>query len=378
MRVLYSGWSLTRDPIGPESLHLQAILANLPDEIKPLVVLPEAAPAWLEDLETHLHPMLDTPLGRLRWEQVQLPWMARKFGIKLLHLASPAAPVLGNMLTLLSPSSFGAGLEDYAGVGHSSPESIQFLTRLRRSLAHGGMVQVKEILWPQDLPPTGLPGALTRLPPILPLGFIPGQLTDSDKGGNSAAALLEQLGLPETFIIYHGPGDRRSLERLMRAWNWAAAAIGESYPLLVLGLDCEARSILSGFVEQYDLEGSLHLMLEMNPEVLPNLYQRCSAVFHPAPPSPWAGPVRLALACGRPLVASENSITDAIAGPAAYLAPEGDARALGAALVTVIVEEQVAESLSAAALQRVKNWRSPRYAQQLLQVYSRVLTESDY
>ena len=304
--------------------------------------------------------------------------MARKFGIKLLHLASPAAPVLGNMLTLLSPSSFGAGLEDYAGIRHSSPESIQFLTRLRQSLAHGGMVQVTETLWPQDLPPTELPGALTRLPPILPPGFIPGNLTDSGEGGNSAAAILEQLGLPETFIIYHGPGDRRSLERLMRAWNWAAAAIGENYPLLVLGLDRGARSILSGFVEQYDLEGSLHFMLEMRPEVLPYLYQHCSAVFHPAPPSPWAGPVRLALVCGRPLLASENSITDAIAGPAAYLAPEGDARALGAALVTVVVEEQVAESLSAAALQRAKNWRSPRYAQQLLQVYSRVLTESDY
>ena len=377
MRVLYNGWSLIRDPIGPESLHLQAILANLPAEIKPLVVLPEAAPVWMEDLETHLHPVPDNPFGRLRWEQLQLPWMAGKFGIKLLHLASPAAPVLGNMLTLLSPSSFGAGMDDYAGIRNSSPESIQFLTRLRQSLAQGGMVRVKEILWPQDLPPTVLPGALTRLPPILPPGFIPGQLTDSDKGGNSATAFLEQLGLPETFIIYHGPGDRRSLERLMRAWNWAAAAIGESYPLLVLGLDREARSILSGFVEQYDLEGSLHFMLEMSPEVLPYLYQHCSAVFHPAPPSPWAGPVRLALACGRPLVASENSITDAIAGPAAYLAPEGDARALGAALVTVIVEEQVAESLSAAALQRVKNWRSPRYAKQLLQVYRRVLTESD-
>jgi glycosyltransferase involved in cell wall biosynthesis len=188
---------------------------------------------------------------------------------------------------------------------------------------------------------------------------------------------LEQLDLPETFIIYHGPGDRRSLEHLVQAWNWASAAIGGSYPLLVFGLDHGARAILSGFVEEYDLEGSLRLVLDVSPELLPYLYQRCSAVFHPAPPSPWSGPVRLALACGKPLVASENSITDAIAGPAAYLAPAGDARALGAALVTVIVEEQVAESLSAAAFQRTKNRDSAKFGLQLLEIYRSVLAESD-
>jgi glycosyltransferase involved in cell wall biosynthesis len=77
------------------------------------------------------------------------------------------------------------------------------------------------------------------------------------------------------------------------------------------------------------------------------------------------------MACGKPLVASETALTDAIVGPAAYLAPPGDARSLGAALVTVIVEEQVAENLSAAASRRSANWRAAEFREQLEKIYSK-------
>ena len=83
----------------------------------------------------------------------------------------------------------------------------------------------------------------------------------------------------------------------------------------------------------------------------------------------WTGP--LAMACGKPLVASETALIGAIVGPAAYLALPGDARSLGAALVTVIVEEQVAESLSAAASQRSAKWRVSEFSEQLEKIYSK-------
>ena len=79
------------------------------------------------------------------------------------------------------------------------------------------------------------------------------------------------------------------------------------------------------------------------------------------------------MACGKPLVASETALTGAIVGPAAYLAPPGDARSLGAALVTVIVEEQVAENLSAAASQRSANWRAVEFREQLERIYRKAL-----
>jgi len=325
----------------------------------------------LTGLPAQVHHVPDTPFGRLRWEQIHLPRLARDQDLNLLHLTTPAAPVLSDLDVILSPCSFG----NVAGINPGMPESNHILARLRRSLAHGGMVRVKQILWPVDLPAPQLPGQLGRLSPILPPGFDPEWVPESSAGDSSIPELLEHLSLPEEFIIYHGPGDLRSLEHLMQAWNWAATAIGENYPLVLLGLSPGAVTNLSNLAQEYDLESSLHVVGELQPDLLPHLYQCCRAVFHPAPPSPWSGPVRLALACGKPLVASENNISAAITGPAAYLAPHGDPRALGAALVTVIVEQPVADRLSAAAKRRAANWEMAKFSAQLRGIYSKSFIE---
>ncbi len=82
------------------------------------------------------------------------------------------------------------------------------------------------------------------------------------------------------------------------------------------------------------------------PPEIPALYRRASALFHPAPVTPWGGPVRHALASGAPVVALETGLSSAMVGPAAYLVPGEDDRAMGAALITVIVEDEVREQLS--------------------------------
>jgi len=379
MRVLYDGWPLVRNPISPGSLHLLAILENLPDDIEPIVAFPEEKPDWVGDILPDIQPTPNTPSGRLRWEQIQIPSLARKIKVKLLHLTTPSPPLVGNLVTLISPSDFGAGIGGWSGVESSSRKPVQFLTRLRWSLAQGGMAQVKEILWPLDLPGTKLSGRLVRLPPIVPHHFIPGadgQLPSTGKRSNSLAEQVAMLVLPESFILYHGPGDRRNLMQLLQAWSWAEAAIGASFPLLVIGLDRPAEETYAELVEEYELGDDQRVLQDVKPDLLPYLYQGCAAVFHPAPTSPWCGAVRLALACGKPLVAGENAMTDAIAGPAAYLVDKEDARALGAALVTVAVEEQVAESLSAAAFQRSENWISPGFGEKLLERYRNILMES--
>jgi hypothetical protein len=373
MRILYDGWSLVYEPLGPASLHLLSILENIPGEINPVLALPEDTPGWLDFSETVIIPAPNTPWGRLRWEQFALPSLVKELRADLLHLVTPSAPSLRNPNTLFSPTGFGAGRHSWSGIQPTFEVSKHVFDRLRISMGLGGLVHVSKILWPSDLPAPALAGPLERIQPILPLKFAQGQDLFArrkrqlrDKG----APLVEQLQLPDEFILYHGPGGRRHLELLAQAWHWAAAPIGENYPLLLIGLHDEDRQIVSELVNQLDFGGSFLALPDVTPDMLPELYQLSTAVFHPVPASPWCGPVRLALASGKPLAATGESLTAAIAGPAAYLVSENDARALGAALVTIIVEQEMADNLSAAAKHRAQEWITNNIGDQLLRLYS--------
>jgi glycosyltransferase involved in cell wall biosynthesis len=120
---------------------------------------------------------------------------------------------------------------------------------------------------------------------------------------------------------------------------------------------------------EYGLGSTVHLVPPVAPNLTFHFYQRCAALFQVRPPSPWGGAINQALACGRPVVATEDALTAALVGPAGYLAPADQPRLLGAALITVIVEESVGESLSKAAHQRAAGWDSSRFTRCLLEAY---------
>jgi hypothetical protein len=89
--------------------------------------------------------------------------------------------------------------------------------------------------------------------------------------------------------------------------------------------------------------------------------------------SPWETIARLALLYGKPLVAAAGNYAAAIAGSAAYLALVDDSRTLGAGLITVIVEEGVAQSLSQAGRMRSDTWNRGGFASKLASAYKSAL-----
>jgi len=99
MRILYDGWSLVYEPLGPASLHLLSILENIPGEINPVLALPEDTPGWLDFSETAIILAQNTPWGRLRWEQFTLPSLVKELRADLLHLGSWGSE--GNRLWLV-------------------------------------------------------------------------------------------------------------------------------------------------------------------------------------------------------------------------------------------------------------------------------------
>ena len=358
IKVLYDGWSLHQAPNSPEALHLLGILGQRHPEVHPLVALTGELQSLLpKGITPHVEPVPDTRSARLAWEQRSLPRMARRLGADLLHLTTSHPPLLGKIPSVVSPADYPTA---------TPPEGMT--DRLRQALSSGGMARLRGLLWPSPLEAV-TPDRITA-----PLYLIPPEpLTYTSLIFDGVPPELQALNLPETYILYHGPGDRRSLRNLLEAWSWAAHSIGEYYPLLILGLDMPSRTHLHALLGELDLQDTTYILPPLEPALVPHLYQGCTAVFHPAPPSAWGMCAWLALRMEKPFVAAESALADALAGAGAYLLPGQDRRALGAALITVIVEEGVAESLSQAGKQRAAGWDLNNFSDALFAAYQAIL-----
>jgi glycosyltransferase involved in cell wall biosynthesis len=230
--------------------------------------------------------------------------------------------------------------------------------RLRRALASGGAARLQALLWPEDLPPPDVSTRVVRLPPCAPPDFEP-----NGPQGTSG-------------VLYHGPGDPVSLLRVLAGWSWSAQALPD-YSLVIAGLDPAQESLLQRLAAEGGQEdgtwplpeGSLQCVQPETLAELSTLYRSAGVVFHPAALSPWGDPALNALACARPVVAGEGQWADARLGAAGYLAPLSDPRQMGAALVTLLVDDDLAAQLAEAARQRSAGWRDGDFGPALEAAY---------
>ncbi len=350
--VLFDGWPLVYAPNSPAALHLLAALeahaqtgqaagVGLPgDSFHPL---PDKISQWRSAAP-------NTPSGRLAWEQRALPRLAKQAGVGRLHQIGGGLALLGGPPAIYSPADF--------PLPPGPPPQRGFTARLGEALRQGGLARARTWLWPDDLPgPTGqAPASIRRVPP----GVHPAFTAPPQPGA------LEALALPEAYALYHGPGDPASLRGLLDAWSWAAKAVGEDYPLLLVGLDASEQAGLAQLARGQPWAAALRARPSLSLDGLAALYQGCSVLFQPVESPAWGDPVRLALAAGKPVVGLETARMAALAGPAGYLIPTGDyaasRRLLGAALISVLLDDDLAAGLSAAALERAAAWEWERFA----------------
>jgi len=373
LRILYDGWPLATQPNSPATLHLQTLLAYLPPEIEAHVALPAAPSEPLPiGVTAHLHATNPTEAGRLNWEQRILPKISHLNQANLVHLVGGRPALIAGANQLLTPTS-----QLFSGRPSRSPANRQsFSSRMGDALGQGGQARLQGLFWPEDLPAPESNYPLLRLPRLIHPAFLPA-------ARSTDPALLAGLDLPESYLLYHGPLEPFDVRCLLNAWSWAAPAIGEYYPLAIAGVDHSLKSTLLPVIRDARCESTVHLLPPISVASLAALYRGCSALIHPTIDSPWEGAISLAMACHKPLVALATPWSDALVGPAGYLVAAGEdqstSRLLGAALITVIVEENVAESLAEQAAQRTAAWSSGeqtgRYTRHLAEAYSSLVAQ---
>ncbi len=372
--MLYDGWDLAYHPNSPAAVHLLTLLECHPPEIQALVGLPADSfhplPAFTEQVRI---PLRDEPKSRLVWEQRILPRVCHEQKADVIHtfswpaLFAQCSSVRSQVLPI--PASVPA---------YARPRRPDFSNRLRESLGAGGLRRLWMNFWPHDLAavlPADAPGRSLRL---LPAVVHPVFSAHSPKGEDSP---ISALRLPETFIFSHHTGDHRELHALLSSWSWAAAAIGADTPLVAAGLDSKGKLDFEVTARQLGEQESVIGLGPLTIEQLAALYRLCSAVFHPGAISPWSNSLRNALACAKPFVGLDSPWSDSLAGPAAYLvsqtgSAEQVSRALGAALISIIVEPSIAEALIQKAQKRGPNHNQKSFTYALGEAYGEILENS--
>lgn len=358
MRIAYDGWALVHTPCSPAGLHLLALLHALPESVKPVVLLPGEPPGWLpRGVEIRSAPTAGADIGRWRWSRKILPELVKESKADLLHLTAPQPALFSSTPAVLSPAA-----PQLSSLRRNRPAGGRSLVaRLLEASAPGGASRLRGVFWPRDLAGVQelIPSSRTFILPTEPWPVL------------SPAAPV--AGLPERYVLYCASLGDSSLEVLLEAWRWAAGPLGSEAALLVVGVEAGAAEKLARLAGQAGLGDSLRVLDGSGPVELLSLIQRSAAVLHLGEAAPWGDVLRLALAAGAPVVGEEGELVNAMAGPAAYLAPAGDGRGLGAALITVVLEESVADGLLQAAQQSRAEWQDARFGEQLWGAYRQVL-----
>jgi hypothetical protein len=263
-------------------------------------------------------------IGVLReasWDQLAFPRAATRSHAQLLLYLHPSAAITGS-----------APCVSWYGDGRSGAKKTEQPGRLTRSLALAGLRGAAAVLRPSDSPAGPIPVRWVAVPASVPSAFF---------AGADAAGAPVPADLPESFVLAVCES-AAALRLLLAAWSWVESSLGDTFVLLVIAADETERLAGQQAAEEMRLADSVRSVF-LADAAFPAVFQRAAALLHGGEGQN-AAALRWALAGGLPVAAPATAVSEAIVGPAGYLVPK-EARALGAACLTLLVEEGTAASL---------------------------------
>ncbi|MEJ2012360.1 MAG: hypothetical protein P8X64_09075 [Anaerolineales bacterium] len=340
MRVAMNALAWRAEPASVEALHIQetVYLAARQPEIDQVILYQPASWQRIEADKLYI-VRLPEPGSALRaaaLEQWSLPRQARARGAQLL-LSAYLRPSLFTRLPQ-------AWLDSRFDCHPPDPDSSRLGRAFDRAVSESGA----ERLVSSDLPAGPAPG-ITRLAPWVDSRFRP------ERGADDMVALAGH-GLRPGYVLVHGLSSI-GVARILAAWTWVEGGVGDTYPLVVIAAAPEAVRTLKTAAEQAGLRSEIIVLSASRLDDLPAIY-RSAALFFQLERVRSGQSLRWAQASGLPVAGIETATSASILGEAGYLAPANDGRALGAACLTLLVEEELRRALAAKGLRRAERYRS--------------------
>jgi glycosyltransferase involved in cell wall biosynthesis len=194
------------------------------------------------------------------------------------------------------------------------------------------------------------------------------------------AGFWQQYSIPEKakIILYVGSDNpRKNLPNLIRAFarinprrnDIVLVRVGPTeYPVG----DVQIRSL----IQEFELGDRVLWLGRIPDETLVNFYNAADLFCFPSLYEGFGLPVLEAMACGTPVVTSNSTSLQEVAGDAALLVDPYDIEAIGTAMRRVLDDPELAAELRARGLKRAAEFTWERTARETVVVYEKVLGKS--
>jgi glycosyltransferase involved in cell wall biosynthesis len=190
----------------------------------------------------------------------------------------------------------------------------------------------------------------------------------SPRPTEEVVAVRCELGiLSPSYLLYVGSLEpRKNLRRLLEAWNKVQALVPKDIVLVVAGAAGSARVFGSASVD----ESSPRAVFTgyVADEWLPALYSGALAVIYPSLYEGFGLPPLEAMACGVPVLTSNNTSLPEVAGDGALLIDPHDVNSIAEGIVAVVQNELLREDLARRGLARASQFTWGRTARETLRV----------
>jgi glycosyltransferase involved in cell wall biosynthesis len=182
-----------------------------------------------------------------------------------------------------------------------------------------------------------------------------------------------RYGLPKEYVLSVGAlAPRKNLGTLLHAFAQLRQR-GLPYCLVLVGPQQPRYSVLDHTVRELGLEDAVVFTGYVDDADLPAVYCGASVFVFPSLFEGFGLPPIEAMACGVPVVASNNSSLPEVVGNAGLLVDPHDVDAIASAIQRVLTEDGLRSLLASKGLARAERFQPARIAAEMCSVYQHVL-----
>ncbi|MBO9333421.1 MAG: glycosyltransferase family 4 protein [Roseiflexus sp.] len=191
-----------------------------------------------------------------------------------------------------------------------------------------------------------------------------------------------RLNLPRRFILFVGTIEpRKNLVRLLEAFaRIDRAALNDQRDdelfLVLAGRRGWMYQPVFAAIDRLNLHDRVQLLDFVADSDLPVVYNLAQVFVYPSLYEGFGLPPLEALACGTPVVTSDNSSLPEVVGNAALLARADDVEALSEGMIRLLKDESLRDRLRRAGLEQARQFRWEASARQIIEHYYCVINGS--